>query len=193
MELPPSEPSRGRPSSQDAQVPRERAQSRAIASRKQHNIRAQLGASRQDDLVRGKMLDLANDLDATGADEGAAPVIRRELKWFGGTEMDSAGDSFFATFRDPVRAVQCARMLARVLADLGLSSRFGVHCSVCEMRGEEVSGLAVWAAARDVDGRPRRNRRIGHAAHSLAQCRPMPSGPRGAQPERRSGRVAPAG
>ena len=31
---------------------------------------------------------------------------------------------------------------------LGLPSRFGVHWGVCEMRGEEVSGLAVWAAAR---------------------------------------------
>jgi class 3 adenylate cyclase len=75
-------------------------------------------------------------------------AVRRELKRFGGTEMHIAGDSFFVTFTDPVRAVRCALMLAPALRALGLPSRFGIHWGICEMRGPEVSGLAVWAAAR---------------------------------------------
>jgi class 3 adenylate cyclase len=38
--------------------------------------------------------------------------------------------------------------LAPALRALDLPSRFGIHWAACEMRGEEVSGLAVWAAAR---------------------------------------------
>jgi class 3 adenylate cyclase len=62
--------------------------------------------------------------------------------------MHIAGDSFFATFRHPQRAVDCARALAPALRTLGVPSRFGLHWGACEMRGEGVSGLAVWAAAR---------------------------------------------
>jgi class 3 adenylate cyclase len=75
-------------------------------------------------------------------------VVRRELRRFGGTEMHIAGDSFFVTFTDPLRAVRCAEALAPALLALGVPSRFGMHWGACEMRGEEVSGLAVWAAAR---------------------------------------------
>jgi class 3 adenylate cyclase len=75
-------------------------------------------------------------------------VVRRELKRHGGAEMHIAGDSFFATFSDPLRAVRCAQSLAPALRTLGLESRFGVHWGPCEVRGEEVSGLSVWAAAR---------------------------------------------
>ncbi|MBV9601722.1 MAG: adenylate/guanylate cyclase domain-containing protein [Chloroflexi bacterium] len=74
--------------------------------------------------------------------------VRSELRRFGGAEMHIAGDSFFAAFTDPVRAVRCARALAPRLRGLGIPSRFGIHWGVCEMRGEEVSGLAVWTAAR---------------------------------------------
>jgi class 3 adenylate cyclase len=74
--------------------------------------------------------------------------VRRELKRYGGVEMHIAGDSFFATFTDPLRAVNCAQALAVSLSALGLPSRFGMHWGACEMRGEEVSGLNVWAAAR---------------------------------------------
>jgi class 3 adenylate cyclase len=75
-------------------------------------------------------------------------TVRRELKRHGGTEMHIAGDSFFITFNDPLSAVRCAQALAPALRGLGLPSRFGMHWGACEMRGEEVSGLAVWAAAR---------------------------------------------
>jgi class 3 adenylate cyclase len=75
-------------------------------------------------------------------------AVRRELKRFGGTEMHIAGDSFFATFTDPIPSVRCAQELAPRLDSLALPSRFGLHWGVCEMRGPEVSGMAVWIAAR---------------------------------------------
>jgi class 3 adenylate cyclase len=75
-------------------------------------------------------------------------TVRRELRKQRGTEMHIAGDSFFATFADPLRAVRCAEALRTALRALSVPSRFGLHWGACEMRGEEVSGLAVWAAAR---------------------------------------------
>jgi class 3 adenylate cyclase len=75
-------------------------------------------------------------------------AVRRELRRYAGSEMHIAGDSFFATFTDPWRATECAQSLVPTLRDLGLTSRFGLHWGACEMRGEEVSGLAVWAGAR---------------------------------------------
>jgi class 3 adenylate cyclase len=74
--------------------------------------------------------------------------VWRELKRFGGAKMHIAGDSFFATFTDPVRAVRCAQELVPRLQSLAAPSRFGLHWGVCEMRGPEVSGLAVRDAAR---------------------------------------------
>ena len=62
--------------------------------------------------------------------------------------MRIARDSFFASFTDPLAAVRCAQALAPTLQELGLPSRFGIHRGICEMRGGEVSGLSVWAAAR---------------------------------------------
>jgi class 3 adenylate cyclase len=75
-------------------------------------------------------------------------TVRRELRKHRGTEMHIAGDSFFATFADPLRAVRCAQALRSELRALSVPSRFGLHWGTCELRGEEVSGLAVWAAAR---------------------------------------------
>ena len=33
-------------------------------------------------------------------------IVRRELKRFGGRELDTAGDGFFASFREPASAVE---------------------------------------------------------------------------------------
>jgi class 3 adenylate cyclase len=76
-----------------------------------------------------------------------APLSVGEFRRFGGAEMHIAGDSFFVTFTDPVRAVRCALVLTSALRSLGLPSRFGIHRGAREMQGPEVSGLAVWAAA----------------------------------------------
>ncbi len=75
-------------------------------------------------------------------------AVRRELARFGGREIDTAGDGFFATFERPPQAVACAIPLRGVLHGLGLDSRIGLHAGECELRGERVSGLNVIVAAR---------------------------------------------
>jgi len=80
--------------------------------------------------------------------EAYRAAVRRELTRFGGREIDTAGDGFFATFERPAQAVRCAWALRDSLRDLGLDSRVGLHTGECELRGERVSGLSVVVAAR---------------------------------------------
>ena len=80
--------------------------------------------------------------------EAYRAAVRRELSRFGGREIDTAGDGFFATFERPAQAVRCAVALRDSLRALGLDSRVGLHVGECELRGERVSGLNVIVAAR---------------------------------------------
>ena len=75
-------------------------------------------------------------------------AVRRELARFGGREIDTAGDGFFATFDRPAAALRCAWAMRGAVLELGLETRAGLHIGQCEMRGEKVSGLAVNTAAR---------------------------------------------
>jgi class 3 adenylate cyclase len=75
-------------------------------------------------------------------------AVRRELSRAGGREIDTAGDSFFATFERPAAGLRCAWAIREAVRALGLQTRTGVHLGACEMRGEKVSGLAVHTAAR---------------------------------------------
>jgi class 3 adenylate cyclase len=75
-------------------------------------------------------------------------AVRRELNRFGGREIDTAGDGFFATFDGGAEAARCAWAIRNAARELGLETRAGVHVGECEMRGEKVSGVAVHTAAR---------------------------------------------
>jgi class 3 adenylate cyclase len=75
-------------------------------------------------------------------------AVRHELARTHGHEVDTAGDSFFATFDRPNAGVRCASAIRSGVEQLGLQTRTGVHLGECEMRGEEVSGIEVHAAAR---------------------------------------------
>ncbi len=75
-------------------------------------------------------------------------AVRGELARFHGTEVDTAGDGFFATFDGPARAILCAREIVSGSGELGLSVRAGVHTGECEVRGEKVAGVAVHIGAR---------------------------------------------
>jgi class 3 adenylate cyclase len=74
--------------------------------------------------------------------------VRRDLRHFGGREVDAAGDGFFVVFHDPQRAVRCAQSLSQRVEKLGLASRTGVHTGQCQSGGEKVCGLNVHVAAR---------------------------------------------
>jgi class 3 adenylate cyclase len=74
--------------------------------------------------------------------------VRAELRRFGGTEVDTTGDGFFATFRDPVAAARCALALIPATADLSIRTRVGLHFGDCDMRGGHPIGINVHVAAR---------------------------------------------
>ena len=75
-------------------------------------------------------------------------TVRQELARFGGREVNTAGDAFFVTFSQPEAGLQCAWAIRSAVKQLGLETRTGLHLGECEMRGEQVSGLAVHTAAR---------------------------------------------
>ena len=75
-------------------------------------------------------------------------AVRQELSRYGGHEVDTAGDAFFATFERPSSGVGCAVTIRSAAEELGIQLRTGVHLGECEMRGEKVSGIEVHTAAR---------------------------------------------
>jgi class 3 adenylate cyclase len=75
-------------------------------------------------------------------------VVRRELARYGGHEVDTAGDGFFATFEHATPAVECAIALRSGVQDLGIDTRIGLHLGEVGTRGETITGVAVHAAAR---------------------------------------------
>jgi class 3 adenylate cyclase len=75
-------------------------------------------------------------------------IVRRELDRFGGREMDTAGDGFFATFGRPADAIRCAVSAADAVRELGIEIRAGVSFGEMESVGKKASGLVVNTAAR---------------------------------------------
>jgi pimeloyl-ACP methyl ester carboxylesterase len=75
-------------------------------------------------------------------------LVRRELDRYGGREIDTAGDGFFATFDGPARAVRCARAIQEAVGTLGLQLRAGVHTGEVELVDGKVGGIAVHIGAR---------------------------------------------
>jgi class 3 adenylate cyclase len=75
-------------------------------------------------------------------------AVRAALSHWGGTEHDTAGDGFFASFVGPARAIHCAHEIAATVADLGIETRAGVHIGECEVIDGKPGGLAVTIGAR---------------------------------------------
>ncbi|MEO8476527.1 MAG: ABC transporter substrate-binding protein [Actinomycetota bacterium] len=75
-------------------------------------------------------------------------IVRRELKRFGGRELDTAGDGFFASFGEPAAAIRCACAASESVRELGIEIRAGVHFGECEQVGEKLGGIAVVVGAR---------------------------------------------
>jgi len=74
--------------------------------------------------------------------------VRRQLVRFGGSEVDTAGDGFFAAFDGPARAIRCASAIRDAVRPLGLEIRAGVHTGECERVDGKFSGIAVHTGAR---------------------------------------------
>jgi class 3 adenylate cyclase len=75
-------------------------------------------------------------------------VVRAKLADFGGREIDTAGDGFFATFDGPARAIRCAGAITEAVRELGIELRAGLHTGECELVDGKVGGIAVHIGAR---------------------------------------------
>jgi YVTN family beta-propeller protein len=75
-------------------------------------------------------------------------AVRKQLKAFGGREVDTAGDGFLCSFDQPAQAVRAADAILRDVARLGLTLRAGIHTGECERVGGKIGGIAVHIAAR---------------------------------------------
>ena len=75
-------------------------------------------------------------------------LIRRQLVRFRGTELDTAGDGFFASFDGPARAIRCATAITQGVRELGIEVRAGLHTGECERIDRKVGGIAVNIGAR---------------------------------------------
>ena len=65
-----------------------------------------------------------------------------------GNLVKSTGDGILATFDGPGRAVRCALALGTAAQQFGLPLRAGLHTGEIEIRGNDIGGIAVHAAAR---------------------------------------------
>jgi class 3 adenylate cyclase len=75
-------------------------------------------------------------------------AIRDEVRRFKGREINTTGDGFVISFDGPARAIRCAQALVASAANLGVELRVGLHTGECEVRGDDLAGLAVHIAAR---------------------------------------------
>jgi class 3 adenylate cyclase len=77
-------------------------------------------------------------------------VVLDQLTFHRGRRVNSIGlgDGVLATFDGPARAIRCGQAICRGVRALGLEARAGVHTGEVEMRGEDLSGMAVHIGAR---------------------------------------------
>ncbi len=75
-------------------------------------------------------------------------LVRAEMLRFGGSEVNTTGDGFLATFRSAVAALRCAAAILDALRETGIQVRIGVHTGEVEPMGKDIGGVAVHAAAR---------------------------------------------
>ena len=75
-------------------------------------------------------------------------VVRVQLNRFRGREVNTSGDGFLAMFDGPQRAIRCAMAIRDAVQTLGIQVRAGLHTGECEVRGDDIGGIAVHIGAR---------------------------------------------
>jgi class 3 adenylate cyclase/pimeloyl-ACP methyl ester carboxylesterase len=75
-------------------------------------------------------------------------LTREHISRFQGREVKHTGDGFLATFDGPTRAVRCATTLVDLMPQIGIEIRSGLHTGECEVRGDDIGGIAVHIGAR---------------------------------------------
>jgi class 3 adenylate cyclase len=75
-------------------------------------------------------------------------IVRSQLVRFRGREVNTSGDGFLAMFDGPQRAIRCAMAIRDTVQALGIQVRAGLHTGECEVRGDDIGGIAVHIGAR---------------------------------------------
>jgi class 3 adenylate cyclase len=75
-------------------------------------------------------------------------VVRSRLARFRGREVNTSGDGFLVMFDGPQRAIRCAMAIRDAVQSLGIEVRAGLHTGECEIRGDDIGGIAVHIGAR---------------------------------------------
>jgi class 3 adenylate cyclase len=75
-------------------------------------------------------------------------AVRACLTAHGGTEVDTAGDGFFATLDGPAAAIRCATEIVESVQQIGLEVRAGVHTGEVETIDGKVGGIGVVIGSR---------------------------------------------
>ena len=75
-------------------------------------------------------------------------IVRSQLNRFRGREVKTSGDGFLAMFDGPQRAIRCAMAIRDAVQALGIEVRAGLHTGECEIRGDDIGGIAVHIGAR---------------------------------------------
>jgi class 3 adenylate cyclase len=75
-------------------------------------------------------------------------AVRRALDRFRGVTVKTTGDGFLAAFDGPACAIRCAQTIIEDARVLGLEVRTGLHTGECELRGEDLTGIALHTGAR---------------------------------------------
>jgi class 3 adenylate cyclase len=78
-------------------------------------------------------------------------MARAALARHRGHEVKTTGDGFLATFDATGRVLRCATDILAGAIDMDLTLRAGVHTGEVEVRGDDISGLAVTIAKRVCD------------------------------------------
>ena len=75
-------------------------------------------------------------------------AVRREITRARGREIKTTGDGFLVAFDGPARAIRCGLAISAEARRIGLDVRAGLHTGECEVRGDDLAGIAVHIGAR---------------------------------------------
>ncbi len=75
-------------------------------------------------------------------------IVRQCIADAGGVEIKTLGDGFMAAFDTPGRSLQCAVAARTGMLPIDVRIRAGVHTGECELKGNDIAGVAVHLAAR---------------------------------------------
>ena len=75
-------------------------------------------------------------------------VVRSCVETNEGRFVKSTGDGVLATFDGPAKAIRASLQIRSTLQTLGLEVYQGLHAGEIDLRGDDVSGIAVHIAAR---------------------------------------------